>query len=136
MTRLILPHTRDLQLQPCPGRHHETMRVCDPAAVACHDEFCPPDADGAANPVLAFAPILQGARLVASVDLSTIDADYAPGERSVQLHANSELFTTEAGNPVTLYTVTEWWPRADEAYVSAFTCLTAAQARWEAATQP
>jgi hypothetical protein len=131
-----LPHTADFRLPPCPGYHPETMRVCDPAAVACHDEFCPPDKDGAANPVLLFAPLLQGATLLDSVDLADVHDEYEPGERTLQLHSNSEIFTGQAGEPVTLFTVTHLWLRADEAYVSAFTNLDAARAYFNEAATP
>ena len=74
-----MPNTRDCSLPHCPGYHPETMRVCDPAAVACHDDFCPPDTDGAANPVLLFAPLLQGSTLLESVDLADVDGEYDAG---------------------------------------------------------
>lgn len=127
-------HIGAISLNSCWGRHHSTMRVCDPAVVACHDDFCPGDEDGALNPVLSHMSALRGTTLEASVDMTIVDSLYLPGERTIHLHSNRELFNDSDGRPVELFTVTE--AAHDESYIGAYITERAARARFERATQP
>ena len=132
---LELAHDNAFQLQRCRGRHAATMRTCDPGAFACHDDFCPPDEDGASNPVLIYVPVLRGTTPLAGVDMAEVDTAYELGERTVRLHAHHAVFRTAEGEPVTIYTVTETG-RHDVCYVAAYVCEQAARTAFERGIQP
>lgn len=94
-------------LGACVGRHLQAWKTCDLTVFACYDDMAPADDDAALNPVLMLLPRLPGTSLGDRIDGASFDGDeYAPGERTVSLHVNHELFEVD-GLPVTLYTVTD-----------------------------